>query len=180
MASTAKVRMDLKKLQDLYESLKHRPSLWVGVAESKDARKEVGMTNNRLAMIHEYGAPEHGIPARSFVRTPIADHAVEIMAPIKEHIQLILKTEGAKKLWEMVGHACEQVISHGFDTGGYGKWAPLKYSTLMAKLNIGKFRNLHRRKLTIAHIYAGNIGMGILVDHAELRNSVSSQVDMKF
>jgi len=172
--------MNLENLHKLKENLKHRPCIQVGVFQKKDARKEEGMTNATLAAIHEFGAPEHGLAARSVLKVPISEHAKEIMESIKGKADMIVKATNIKSLWSLVGVACEKVISRAFDTGGYGKWAPLRYETLMKKLNKGKFRNLHRRKLTIAHIFAGNIGMGILIDRGELRKAYLSRVVMKF
>ncbi len=180
MASKGSWHMNLDKLQDLKESLKHRPVVQVGVFQKKDARKETGMTNATLAAIHEFGAPEHGLPARSVLRTPIAEHAKEIMESIKGKADMIVQATNIKSLWSLVGVAAEKVIEGAFQTGGYGKWAPDSYKTLMAKLNRGKFRNLHRRKLTIAHIFAGNIGMGILIDTAQLKKAYTSRVRMQF
>lgn len=171
--------MNLEHLHKLKEGLKHRPCIQVGVFQKKNARKEEGMTNATLAAIHEFGAPEHGLPARSVLKVPISEHAKEIMQSVKGKADMIVKARDIKSLWSLVGIAAEKVISKAFDTGGYGKWAPLRYETLMKKLNIGKFRNLHRRKLTIAHIFAGNIGMGILIDRGELRKSYLSRVVMK-
>lgn len=180
MSGLSKARMDITKMKDLYESLKHRPSVQVGVFQQKTTRKEPGLTNATLAAIHEYGAPEHGLPARSILKEPLKDHAKEIMASIKGKADMIVKASNLKSLWSLVGIAAEKVISQAFDTGGFGKWAPDSYKTLLAKLRKGKFRNLHRRKLTIAHIFAGNIGMGILIDRGELRKSFTSRVQMKF
>lgn len=172
--------MNIEKMRDLYDGLKHRPSIQVGVFEAKTVRKKEGLTNAFIASVHEHGAPEHGIPQRSFLRIPIKDHAQEIMASIKGKADMILKTTHALGMWKLVGIAAEKVVDGAFQTGGYGKWAPDSYKTLLAKLNKGKFRNLHRRKLTIAHIFAGNIGMGILIDTQQLRRSITSQVKMKF
>lgn len=171
--------MNIDKMRELKESLKTRPHIQVGVFQASTARKEGGLTNAALAAIHEYGAPEHGLPARSTLRTPIKDHSKEIMDSIKGKADMILKATSAKSMWSLVGEAAEKVIEHAFQTGGFGKWAPDSYKTLLAKLRVGKFRNLHRRKLTIAHIFAGNIGMGILIDRGELKKAYSSRVIMK-
>ena len=180
MGSKGSWHMNLEKLVSLKESLKHRPVVQVGVFQKKDARKELGMTNATLAAIHEFGAPEHGLPARSVLVTPLKDHAAEIMAPLKDKAELIVKATNLKSLWSLVGIACEKVIDQAFQTGGFGKWAPDSFKTLMKKLNKGKNRNVHRRRLTIGQIFAGNLGMGILEDTNQLKKAYTSRVRMEF
>jgi hypothetical protein len=171
--------MDIKKMQDLYEGLKHRPDIQVGVFQAKTDRKGVGLTNATLAAIHEFGAPEHGLPARSVLKTPIKDHIKDIMGSVKGKADMILKATDVKKFWDLVGVAAYKVVDGAFRTGGYGKWAPDSYKTLLAKLNKGKFRKLSARKSAIAQIYAGQVGMGILIDTSQLRRSYRSRVIMK-
>lgn len=180
MAAKSAVRVDLKKLTDLYESLKTKPHIEVGVFSGKNARDD-SMTNATLAAVHELGAPEHGLPARSMLRVPLSDHASEIMASIRGGAQKMLLADGPLLLWKTVGIACEKVVSQAFDTGGFGKWAPLKYETLLAKLNVGKNgRSLKKRKSIIGQIYTGQVGMGILIRTGELSKAFSSRVRMSF
>lgn len=174
------VKMDIKKLLSLAEGLKHTPDIQVGVFSGKTDRKSGDMTNADLARIHELGSPEHGIPARSMLRTPIADHAQQIMESVKGHSEGWLKESGPMKIWKMVGIAAEKIVLQAFATGGFGKWPALKYATLLAKLNRGKKgKSLARRKGIIAQIYSGEVGMGILIDTGQLRRSFSSRVRMK-
>lgn len=173
--------MDIRKMKDLIEGLKAKAHIQVGVFTDKTARKDGGLTNADLAMYHELGAPEHGLPARSMLKVPLADHAQDILAPFKEQAQAFLVKGKLATLYKRIGVAAEKVVLGAFQTGGYGKWASLAYSTLLAKLNRGKKgRSLAKRKSIIGRIYAGQAGEAILIDTGELRRSFSSRVRMTF
>lgn len=175
------VTMNINKLKKLYESLGTVPHIEVGVFQSKTARKEKGLTNAGLAEIHEYGSPEHNIPRRSMLKVPLADHAREIMEPFKGKATAFLAKSTLMNLYKLVGIAGEKIVLGAFSSGGYGKWVPLKYSTLLAKLNRGKNGvSLKTRKGKLAQIYAGLVGEGILIDSGQLRRAFSSRVRMAF
>lgn len=174
MPKTSKVTFNLDKLKELAETLKQRPSIQVGVFAGKDNRKDAE-TNATLAAIHEFGAPEANIPARSMLRVPIKDHANKIMGEIKGKADWLLANGGPMRLWKSIGIAAENVVDDAFATGGFGKWAPLKYATLLAKLK----GSLKKRKGTIGKIDKGEAGAGILIDTAQLRRSFSSRVRMR-
>lgn len=168
--------MDIKKLQQLYEGLKERPSIQIGVFSGKTTRKTAkdDLTNADLAAYHEHGAPEHGLPARSMLRVPIADHAEQIMSVARDKAEMLLSRGGAIRLYKMIGVAAEKVVLGAFQTGGYGKWASLKYSTLLGKIK----GSLARRKKIIGQIYAGQVGESILIRTGQLRRAFSSRVIM--
>ena len=176
MAVKSSLHVDLVKMKELIDGLKQKASIRIGVFEKDSARKEDGMTNATLAQIHELGVPEKNIPARSFLKVPIGEHIQEIMAPFKGKAESFLKKGKLEALYKLIGIAAEKIVDGAFATGGYGKWQPLRSSTILAK----QTGNLHRRQLTRAHIFAGNIGMGILIDTAQLRRSISSRVWMRF
>lgn len=179
MARSSSVSMNIEKMNSLIEGLKTKATIQVGVFEKNTARKEAGMTNAAVAEIHELGSPSHNIPARSFLKIPLADHRDEIINVFKGKAESFLKAGTLINLYKLVGIQCEKIVDGAFNSGGYGKWAPLRYETILGKLRKGH-RNLHWRKLTIAHIYAGNIGMGILIATSQLRRSISSRVRMTF
>ena len=176
MAKTSSCHLDIKKMQELIENLKQKASVQVGVFQGASARKEEGLTNAALARIHELGSPEHNIPARSMLKVPIGDHINQIMAPFKGKAESFLMKGKLKDLYKLIGIAAEKVVDGAFNSGGYGKWQPLRSSTILAKLK----GSLHRRQLTRAHIFAGNIGMAILINTAQLRKAFSSRVVMRF
>jgi len=164
-------------MNKLVEQCKTKAVISVGVFADHSPRKEGELTNATLAAIHEYGSPEHHLPARSMLRVPIHDHAQDIINVFKGKCEAYLAKGTFLNLMKLVGIQAEKIVDGAFDSGGYGKWAPLKYETLLGKLRKGH-KDLHWRKLTIAHIYAGNIGMAILIRTAQLRRSFSSRVKL--
>lgn len=167
--------MNIKKLQDLYENLKQTPHIEVGVFESKSARKDK-LTNADLAMYHEYGSPAHNLPARSMLKVPLADHAQDLIAVFKGKAEAFLVKGTLRQLYNLVGKAGEKIVIGAFDTGGYGKWPPLTYGTLLGKSK----GSLKVRKGKLAQIYAGLTGQGILIRTGQLRRAFSSRVRMAF
>ncbi|WP_294966417.1 hypothetical protein [uncultured Gilliamella sp.] len=50
--------------------------LVVGIPNNENSREESeGITNAELAMIHEFGVPERGIPERSFMRSTASEES---------------------------------------------------------------------------------------------------------
>ena len=169
--------MDIEKLHQLAEGLKTRAVIQVGVFSDSSSRKSSGeLTNADLAMYHEFGSPEHGLPARSMLRVPLADHAQEIMAPFRGKAAAYLAKGTILNLYKLIGIAAEKIVLGAFKTGGYGKWASLKGSTLLAKLK----GSLKKRRGTLAKIRSGQLGEGILIDTGQLRRAFSYRVRMKF
>lgn len=164
--------MDIKKMQALYEGLQMKVAIQVGVFQDKSVRKEGGLTNADLASIHEYGSPDHGLPARSMLRIPLYDHAQQIMAPFRGKAEEFLAKNKLINLYKLIGVAAEKIVLEAFATGGFGKWAPLTYRTLMAKLS----GSLKTRKSKVQKVMEGQIGQGILIDTGQLRRSFSSRV----
>lgn len=166
--------MNIEKMETLAENLKQRASIQVGVFESKSARESGKFTNADLAAIHEYGSPEHNLPPRSMLHVPIAEHSSEIMAPFKGKAEQFLIKGKLKNLYDLIGFACEKVVLGAFETGGYGKWAPLKSNTIWRKLK----GSLASKANKFWNIKAGNTGMGILIDTGQLRRAFKSRVIM--
>lgn len=173
---TSSVRMDLTKMEKLVEQLKTKAVIQVGVFADKTARKSGKMTNAALAQIHELGSPEHNLPPRSMLRTPIHDHAQQIMKPFIGHAEAFLAKGTLLNLYKTIGIACENVVSGAFTSGGYGKWPSLTYRTLMGKLKGSAATRLNK----YWNIRAGNVGEGILIRSGELKRSFSSRVRMTF
>jgi hypothetical protein len=181
MAKKGKIVSGMEKLGELVESLKRQPSLEVGVLGNKSARSQTtgkwnGVTNADLACAHEYGVPQHGLPPRSILRTPLHDHRDRILGSVKGMAEKLLDKQGTRAIWNRVGVECIAVIEEAFATGGFGKWVSLKTATIMRKLK----GSLRKRKAQLAQVYAGQVGEGILIDRGELRRSFSWRVKFKF
>lgn len=166
--------MSIDKMKQLIEELRQTPHIEVGVFEKDTARRDKGLTNAALASFHEYGSPAHGLPPRSMLKVPIADHAKDIMDPIRGKANELLAKGGAKRLYKLIGIACEKVVQQAFATGGFGKWPALKYKTMLGKVK----GSLKKRKGKLAQVYAGMVGQGILIRTGQLKRAFSSRVRM--
>ena len=183
--SKGSVTMSIEKLQDLAENLKHRANVQVGVFVDKTVRPDGPLTNAALACYHENGSPQHHLPRRSMLKTPIYDHAAQIMSVFRGKAPEYLKKGNLPTLYKLIGVACEKVVLGAFQTGGYGKWPMLKYKTVLHKLGFkpsGKptNRSVATRRKLIGQMYAGQIFAGILVRTAQLKKSFSSRVRMTY
>lgn len=171
MAKKGRVEVNIDKLVEFAESLKTRPVIQVGVFSKNNARKDT-MTNATLAAIHELGDMRHSLPARSMLQVPLKDHAKKIMAAMKDKAHELVEKGRMMQAWKLLGIAAEKVVLGAFKTGGYGKWAHLQDSTLLAKLK----GSLKKRKGTLAKIHEGQAGEGILIDSRQLERAFSSRV----
>ena len=67
-----------KKLKQVMERAKqiNQMQLVVGIPNNENSREESeGITNAELAIIHEFGVPERGIPERSFMRSTASEES---------------------------------------------------------------------------------------------------------
>ena len=172
-------KLDLRV--NLYEGLKTKPEIQVGIFAAASSRTDGALTNADLGAAHEYGVPEHGLPPRSFLKTPIADHATEIMAPFKGHPEAMLAKSDLMTMWKRIGIAAENVVLGAFKSDGYGKWQPLSYRYLLWKLNHTQYggkrnRSLNKRKTMIL----SGAAQAILILTGQLRSAISSRVRMRF
>lgn len=175
MSKQSTIAVSLDKLNTLREELKSRPSIQIGVFANKTTRKD-DMTNATLASIHENGDSRHGLPARSMLKVPIKDHAKQIMASIAGMSHQLIMTRGMEKMWRVLGIAAEKIVLQAFQTEGFGKWAPLQYATVLAKLK----GSLTKRRKILGQIYTGEKKSGILIATGQLRRAFSSRVIMKY
>lgn len=111
------------------------------------------LTNAELGLIHELGSVERGIPARSFLRMPIAEKSKEILADAFKGAPALMAEGKIRVILARLGIACEKAVQLAFASRGFGRWAPDKQETV-------------RRK-------GSNMP---LIDTAQLRRSVASQV----
>ncbi len=184
MANVSSVAMDIKKMQSLLEGLKKKAVIEVGIFEGNhNARTDSGLTNAALARIHEYGSPEHGLPARSMLVTPIKDHIAAVMAPVKGKASAFLTTGTLLNLYKSIGAAAENVVDGAFPSGGYGKWTPLKENTIWRKLTrspAGKKKSILSALKKLAQMQAGEVTQGILIRTSQLRHAFGSRIRMTF
>lgn len=167
------VRRNLERLDDLVKTLGRPASIQVGIFSNKTGRPSKFIDNAGLGAVHELGAPEHNVPPRSWLRMPIAEKRAQIMKEgMQGSLEMIAKGETAK-VWKNLGLACERAVMAAFDTGGFGKWAPLQYATLLAKL---KGSLTVRRQKAAETLLEGGHYASILIRTGQLRRAVASRV----
>lgn len=114
------------------------------------------LTNAELGLIHELGSVERGIPPRSFLRMPIAQKSKEILADAFKGAPALMAEGKIRMILARLGIACEKAVQMAFATRGFGNWQPDAPATA-------------RKKGSNAP----------LIDTAQLRRSVASQVSEK-
>ncbi len=113
-------------------------------------------TNADIGLAHEKGIKSKNLPRRSWLEDPLRDHLNEYFAKLgKKAIETMMLSQ-PMKAYENLAIVSEIIIQKGFDTNGYGKWKPLKASTIAAKGSDA-----------------------ILIDTAQLRNAVTTEVVKK-
>lgn len=164
----------------------------VGVLGGKDARAEDGTGyvagNAEIGMVHEFGVvsgyvrhksrqvkpgqkrginettkkPSMNIPERSFLRMPLIVKLPDaILAQGRDLWRKAILNRGVTFALRNLGVLAESIVQDAFATGGFGAWAALSQSTINRRLKKSN----------------GKIGrMAILVDSAQLRQSVTSRV----
>lgn len=145
------IKIDMKKLEGLIEAMSSIPEARVGILGDKNSRSSSGMSNAQIGQYHEFGM---GVPKRSWLRVPLMDlfHDQLERSGLDEEVLFQAIEEGSlEELVRKIGILGEDIIRGGFASGGYGKWQ---------KHAVG---------------YENNTGQ-ILVDSAQLRDSISSEV----
>lgn len=155
MTSNDTVSINVKGLEDLAKALGRKsPVGRVGVLKGSNARPD-GESNATIGAAHEFGSPSHGLPARSFLRVPIATLLEKKMEAAgafdKSSIQLVLKEKSLKSYVEKITKIAEGISIESFSNGGFGKWPVWKPG------------------------YTNNTGQ-ILVDTQQLMKSITSEV----
>jgi phage gpG-like protein len=97
------------------------------------------MTNVQLAVIHEFGAPSVGIPARSFIRAPFDAKRNDYLQELRKHVRgvyegraflhKVLSIMGLKMEWDQKNAVLQ----------GEGIPPPLADSTIKAKERKGRW-----------------------------------------
>lgn len=129
------------------------PMVAIGVMGNKNVRSDgQAHSNATIGAKHEFGLD--GMPVRSFLRVPLAEHLNDYMEKSESFTPDVFKKvigSGSLEPWvRLIGITAEVVVMDGFATGGFGKW---KQSNMTHKKN-------HQT----------------LVETQQLRNSITSEV----
>lgn len=106
----------------------------VGVLGGGNLRKgDTGVSNYDLAIIHEFGSPKNNIPVRSFLKMPIETKKNDVLKLAEKNADLLLQTQDVIGFFKKLGVEGQRIVQEAFATGGFGKWAKNKPSTIAAK-----------------------------------------------
>lgn len=141
-----------RPLQKLVKALKLKaPTLKVGIVSN--ARSDHS-DNSTIGAAHEFGTST--IPKRSFLREPLAEQLPKVLEQMghfdKETLEKTIRNSSLEEYAEIIGKLAVGIVIKGFETNGYGKWAPW------------------------APGYKNRTGK-ILVDTAQLKNSIGYVVN---
>jgi len=128
MPADVKVKSNLKEVNKTLKGLTKKYFTKLGIFGKKDSRKGA-LSNAELGVVHEFGSHSKGIPSRSFLRMPLIEKRKQLLKSIakqKENLEKGLLDNGIKEVFELAGIEAEAIVLKAFETGGYGKWAPLK------------------------------------------------------
>lgn len=122
--------INLEGLAQLTRALqvKNPPHIEIGIIEPT-SRQEGKADNASIGAAHEYGAPEHNLPARSWLRMPLTDHLqneMETNGLLSEETSKKVVAEGNILPWlEKVKISALAVVKKAFASNGFGKWKDL-------------------------------------------------------
>jgi len=160
MAQQTSISFNLDGLEDIARKLGDSLVARVGILGSDVARKgddDSDLTNSEIGAIQEFGSETANIPPRSFLRMPVETHAKEIMKSMDTPaVRKAVEAGDAVIVFKILGIAAEGFVKQAFSTGGFGKWAANKPSTIDRK---GSSKPL--------------------IDTGELRRSITSDVAKK-
>lgn len=146
-----KVKLDISNLKKIINSLSDNKKIRIGILGNKDSRDKG--SNATIGLKQEFGSFSEKIPARSFIRRPLQDNLGKELSPLFKNIMPSLEKLGIEPVMKKIGIKAEEIIQNAFNTGGFGKWAPLSERTIKKKG--------HDKKL---------------IDTVQLRRSITSEV----
>lgn len=129
------IEIDDKKYHELLRDIKEladEPKVAVGILAKDDARENSGtITNVELGTIHEFGAPDAGIPERSFLRAGIDENKSELNTLTDKLLGQVLDgKESIPRALGLIGQKAVAVIKNRI---AEGIEPPLKTKTINRK-----------------------------------------------
>lgn len=113
----------VKRLREITERAKqlNNISLNVGIPSDKNEReKSVEVTNAELGIIHEFGAPERGIPERSFMRSTAKEESKNVAKLAEIQIKESLNGEiSAYDAFSVIGNYLQVKIVDKITDGNF-------------------------------------------------------------
>ena len=156
--SNSFIRGDFKKLSKMIKSISKKVYVDVGILKG-NIHPDSNVSVAYIGAVHEFGTDKAGrgnntrIPERSFIRMPLEEKSEKITKLVEKKIEILLAKGDIESVMKLIGEASIVVIQEAFETGGFGKWEPLKDSTIEKKGS-----------------------SGILIDTGLLRKSISYEI----
>ena len=123
------IKFDTTGLEKIITGLKQNIALHVGVLGNNDSRSS-GASNATIGAKHEFGI---GLHKRSFLKEPLTIALPEEIDLAKNEISKEISLGDQDKAIKKIGVLCESIIQDAFDTGGFGRWEPLRPATIAKK-----------------------------------------------
>lgn len=126
----------MRKLMAQVKDLEGDPHVRVGIfTDGKGGQthdEESGLSNVELAIIHEFGAPEAGIPERSFIRSTFDKEKTALRQDLKVLLKKVLENKlSARAMFDLLGQRLVAAIQRR--VRGEGIPPPLQPATIAAK-----------------------------------------------
>lgn len=127
----------LKRTTDYAASLEaaKKRAVFVGLPKDKVGGKVYGDGRTIIAngATHEYGAPQQGIPQRSFLRVPFLTKRKELNKAIAKQFEAVADGRDPDVALGRIGVLATNVSKGAFTSLGYGTWNPIQPETAAAK-----------------------------------------------
>lgn len=127
----------LPQLKKFFQSLEEAKSkaVYVGLPKEKigGAVYKGGKSVLEIGAIHEYGAPEQGIPMRSFIRVPFDMKKAQLQKTVQAQFAHVAKGKDAIEALDLIGLMARGISQQAFTAKGYGTWRGLAPATVASK-----------------------------------------------
>lgn len=109
----------MKKIIQNFGAAKEQSHVKVGIQEGEGAHEESeGMTVAEIGSVHEFGAPDQGIPARSFIGDTIRKNMADIKAfSGKLYLKVVLGQMSIEDALGLLGEKVQAEIITEMDAG---------------------------------------------------------------
>ena len=134
MANQTKITFNLKGLDGLTKDADAYRAR-VGILGDNAQRTDGGPLNNAtLGVIQMFGSITKNIPPRDFLYMPVQSHARDVTRAMSAgSVKSAIVAGDFKKVYALLGAKALEFVLMGFETSGFGQWAPNAPSTIRQK-----------------------------------------------
>lgn len=135
MTKQTKIEFNLKGLEDFQKKMGDQYRARVGILGANVGRPEGGdIDNATLGVIQMFGSITKNIPPRDFLLQPIQSHSRELVKALSaSSVKAAIVAQDFKKVYALLGAKALEFVLMGFESAGFGQWAPNKPSTIARK-----------------------------------------------